>query len=222
MMAPYINRTVGGQVEQREPEQDSHNGSDACGGPGVGFCRPRTGADHPPRLRTPATEPALPQRGHGRCADTNDPIDTSTCQIEQRGGPPAGLICDIPVTLFVVGGPEFRGFLCRTEDDVEEEPQSQPQPLPPAPITQEGEQDSESGDIDQSFEVTGGGDNSNQCPALQGVAQTGNAQDELGLTQYASTADEFEFEEVGSTIESSPVSTTTCDQQANQAASAFR
>jgi hypothetical protein len=40
----------------------------------------------------------------------------------------------------------------------------------------------------------------------------------LPILQYASTADEFEFEEVGSTIDVSPKSTTTCDQQVNQAA----
>jgi len=74
--------------------------------------------------------------------------------------------------------------------------------------------------LDQSFEVTGGGDNSNQCAGIQGVANTGNAQNELGLIQYASEADDFEFEEVGSTITVSPVGTTTCDQQVNQAASA--
>jgi hypothetical protein len=40
----------------------------------------------------------------------------------------------------------------------------------------------------------------------------------IDVIQYASEADEFEFEEVGSTIDVSPKSTTTCDQQVNQAA----
>jgi hypothetical protein len=40
------------------------------------------------------------------------------------------------------------------------------------------------------------------------------------LIQYGSTADDFEFDEVGSTITTSPANTTTCDQQVNQAASA--
>jgi hypothetical protein len=35
-----------------------------------------------------------------------------------------------------------------------------------------------------------------------------------------SEADDFEFEEVDSTIEESPTNTATCDQQVNQAASA--
>ena len=89
-----------------------------------------------------------------------------------------------------------------------------------AQIGQEGEQETESGDVDQSFTVTSEGDNSNQCAGIQGVANTGNAQNQTGLIQYGSDADDFEFDEVGSTIEVSPTNTTTCDQQVNQAASA--
>src|ERR687893_1430589 len=89
-----------------------------------------------------------------------------------------------------------------------------------AQIGQESEQESESGEVDQSFEVSGTGDNSNQCAGIQGVANTGNAQNQLDILQYGSEADEFEFEEVGSDVEVSPSSTTTCDQQVNQAASA--
>jgi hypothetical protein len=86
---------------------------------------------------------------------------------------------------------------------------------------QDSEQDADSGDVDQAFDVTGGGDNSNQCPNVQGHAQTGNAQNQTDLLQYASTADDFEFDEVDSTIDTSPTNTATCDQQVNQAASAF-
>ena len=89
-----------------------------------------------------------------------------------------------------------------------------------AQIGQEGEQETESGDVDQSFEVAGSGDNSNQCANIQGVGQTGNAQNQIDLIQYGSEADDFEFDEVGSTITTSPVNTATCDQQVNQAASA--
>ena len=89
-----------------------------------------------------------------------------------------------------------------------------------AQIGQETEQDGESGEVDQSFEVVGGGDNSNQCAGIQGVANTGNAQNELGLIQYASETDDFEFEEVGADIAVSPANTTSCEQQVNQAASA--
>ena len=89
-----------------------------------------------------------------------------------------------------------------------------------AQVNQETEQEAESGDVDQSFTVTGEGDNSNQCVGIQGVGNTGNAQNVIDVIQYGSTADDFEFEEVGSTIDVSPANTTTCDQQVNQAASA--
>ena len=87
-------------------------------------------------------------------------------------------------------------------------------------INQESEQDADSGDVDQSFTVTSSGDNSNQCVGIQGVANTGNAQNQTSLIQYGSEADDFEFDEVGSTITVSPTNTTECDQQVNQAASA--
>jgi hypothetical protein len=88
-------------------------------------------------------------------------------------------------------------------------------------IAQESEQESESGDVDQTFDVSQTGDNSNQCAGIQGVANTGNAQNQTSLIQYGSESDDFEFDEVGSSIEVSPENSTTCDQQVNQAASAF-
>ena len=93
-----------------------------------------------------------------------------------------------------------------------------------AQISQEGEQEADSGEVDQDFTVTGGGDNSNQCANVKGVANTGNAQNQLDLIQYGSTADDFEFEEVGSDLTVNPNEDVdevfTCDQQVNQAASA--
>ncbi len=89
-----------------------------------------------------------------------------------------------------------------------------------AQIGQETEQEGESGELDQSFEVTGSGDNSSQCVGIQGVGNTGNSQNVIDLIQYGSEADDFEFEEVGSTIDVSPTNETTCDQQVNQAATA--
>jgi hypothetical protein len=81
--------------------------------------------------------------------------------------------------------------------------------------------------------VTGSGDNSIQCAGIQGVANTGNAQNLIGVVLLDEDDDfdgdgrldqnrdgGFEFEEVGSTIEMSPESSTRCDQQVNQAASA--
>ena len=89
-----------------------------------------------------------------------------------------------------------------------------------AQVGQEGEQETESGEVDQEFSVTGEGDNSNQCANIQGVAQTGNAQNQIDLLPVFSVADDFEFDEVGSSIDESPTNTATCDQQVNQAASA--
>src|SRR5215210_7293818 len=89
-----------------------------------------------------------------------------------------------------------------------------------AQVTQEDEQEGESGEFDQNFEVTGSGDNSNQCAAIQGAGNTGNSQNVIDLIQYASETDDFEFEEVGSDITVSPTNTTTCTSEVNQAASA--
>ena len=89
-----------------------------------------------------------------------------------------------------------------------------------AQIDQDSEQEADSGDVNQSFSVTGGGDNSNQCVGIQGTANTGNAQNQLDVIQYGSTADDFEFDEVGADLSVSPTNTTECNQQVNQAASA--
>ena len=89
-----------------------------------------------------------------------------------------------------------------------------------AQVTQEDEQDGESAEIDQSFDVTGSGDNSNQCAAIQGAGNTGNSQNVIDLIQYDGLVDDFEFEEVGSDITVSPSNTTTCTDEVNQAASA--
>jgi hypothetical protein len=145
-------------------------------------------------------------------------------------------------------------------------------------LDQDVEQDAESGDLDQSFDVSQTGDNSNQCVGVQGVANTGNAQNQIGVidagdfngndfnngndfcedfdgNDFCEDLEEFcddfdgngicdfffddgrdrfddgfffgddddggfEFDNVGSTIEVSPINTTSSNQQVNQAASA--
>jgi hypothetical protein len=87
-------------------------------------------------------------------------------------------------------------------------------------LNQDVEQEAESGDVDQSFDVSGTGDNSNQTVGTQGVANTGNAQNATGILQLGGDADDFEFDEVGSSIEVSPSSTTDSEQRVNQSASA--
>jgi hypothetical protein len=87
-------------------------------------------------------------------------------------------------------------------------------------VTQESAQEAESGNVDQSFNASNTGDNSNQCAGVQGVANTGNAQNQISVLQNGSEADDFSFEDSGSSIEVSPTNSTSCDQEVNQAASA--
>ena len=86
-------------------------------------------------------------------------------------------------------------------------------------VSQETEQDVESGDANQNITVTGGGDNSNACQGVQGIDNTGNATNNTSVLQYANTDTEFEQDDSGN-FEISPSSTTTCDSKVNQAASA--
>jgi hypothetical protein len=85
-------------------------------------------------------------------------------------------------------------------------------------LTQDFDQEAESGDVDQSFDVSNTGDNSNQTVGIQGVANTGNAQNQIGIIQSGSDADDFEFDDVGSSIEVSPTNRTFSSQQVNQVA----
>ena len=87
-------------------------------------------------------------------------------------------------------------------------------------IGQEASQEAESGEVDQSFESTSTGDNSNVCLAPSFVTNTGNAQNQIGLIQDSSIAGDFEFDEVSTDITVGGTNETTCNQQVNQAASA--
>jgi hypothetical protein len=55
------------------------------------------------------------------------------------------------------------------------------------------EQEAESGDVDQSFEVTSSGDNSNQTAGIQGVANTGNTQNQIGVIDAGDGFDGNDF-----------------------------
>jgi hypothetical protein len=100
------------------------------------------------------------------------------------------------------------------------------------------DQEADTGDIDQDFDVSNTGDNSNQTAGIQGVANTGNAQNQIGVFDAGNGFDDdffddhnrfffddddgdFEFDDVGSSIEVSPTNVTSSDQEVNQAASAF-
>ena len=88
-------------------------------------------------------------------------------------------------------------------------------------LFQTSDQQAESGDVDQSFLVTGGGANSNQCVGVQGVANTGNAQIELNILNVGGEIDDFELEDLESSLTVDPTNTTTCEQQVNQSATAY-
>ncbi len=119
---------------------------------------------------------------------------------------------------------------------------------PDRSVSHDVEQEADSGDVDQSFEVSGTGDNSNQTASIQGVANTGNAQNFIGVSD-GFFDDEFfndrffndrffndrfffgdfdgdgfddglQFEDVGASIEVSPEQVVSSDQEVNQAATA--
>ena len=91
-----------------------------------------------------------------------------------------------------------------------------------AQVEQGFEQETESGEVEQSSEISGSGSNGNQCVGVNGTTNTGNLQTESGSTQYASDIEEFEQEEIGDalTINEDQEFTTTCTQEVNQAAAA--
>src|SRR3954453_2108149 len=85
-------------------------------------------------------------------------------------------------------------------------------------VSQTPEQGVESGDSSQTFNVTGGGDNSNACQGIQGISNTGNSVNSTNVLQYASQG-EVGVKDSGN-FEISPSQTTTCKNAVNQAASA--
>ncbi len=106
------------------------------------------------------------------------------------------------------------------EDDIEESPaNSDSDEESAAGVSQETEQEAQSGEVRQSFTVTGGGDNSNQSTSVQGTANTGNAQNQVAVEQVDSSAEDIEIDG-GSSIEVSPEQDAQSQQEVQQAASA--
>ncbi len=91
-----------------------------------------------------------------------------------------------------------------------------------AQVEQGFEQETESGEVEQTFEVSGSGSNGSQCVGVNGTANTGNLQNQSGSIQYASDIEEFEQDEIGDslTINEDQEFTTTCTSEVNQAAAA--
>ena len=91
-----------------------------------------------------------------------------------------------------------------------------------AQVGQEGEQEGESGDVDQSAESSQTGDNSIQCVNDQLTGNTGNAQTQNQALQYASDGSPSPSGSAEITLNPNEDvdEVYTCDAQVNQAASA--
>jgi hypothetical protein len=85
-------------------------------------------------------------------------------------------------------------------------------------VSQDNEQDAQSGASSQGIIIEGPGDNSNQCIGLQPISNTGNAVNSTGVLQYASKGEVGVDDSGNLTI--SPSQSTTCDQKVDQAGSA--
>jgi len=85
-------------------------------------------------------------------------------------------------------------------------------------VSQDIEQDADSGDIDQDFSVTSTGDNSNQCVSTQGVANTGNTQTVGSFDLLGGDLDDFDIDDSGADIDVGGTNTTDCTSEVNQAA----
>src|SRR5918993_460223 len=87
-------------------------------------------------------------------------------------------------------------------------------------IDQDVEQEAESGDVDQSFDVSSSGDNSNQCVSTQGVSNTGNTQTVGSFDLLGGDLDNFDIDDSGADIDVGGTNTTDCTSEVNQAATA--
>ncbi len=81
-----------------------------------------------------------------------------------------------------------------------------------------GGQETESGEIEMSFEVSNEGNNSNQCATALQFGTTGNVQNAQGVLQYDSVADDFEFG--AGEFEFGPANEQACEQAVQQSAAA--
>ena len=87
-----------------------------------------------------------------------------------------------------------------------------------AQVSQDNEQEVESGEAEQETSVTGGGDNSTACQNVQSINNTGNAVNNTSILQYAN--DGAGAGVSGGNFEMEPETAVECTQEVNQAASA--
>jgi hypothetical protein len=89
------------------------------------------------------------------------------------------------------------------------------------PFAQEFEQeDVESGDVEPVVDISNSGDNANLAPTVLQSANSGNVQNQQGVVQYQSEADDIEFE--GSSIEIASELESDTTQTIHQSAAASR
>ena len=91
-----------------------------------------------------------------------------------------------------------------------------------AQVTQAIGQESESGDVTDTFTATQSGNNSSQCVTPEQFGNTGSLQNGQGVLQYNSTIKGpfGDIEQEGSTFTFSPTLTATCDQKVQQSSAA--
>ena len=82
------------------------------------------------------------------------------------------------------------------------------------------QEDVESGDVEPSVSISNSGNNANLCPTVLQSANSGNVQNQQGVVQYNSTADDIEFE--CSSITMAPEAAGSCDQAIRQSGAAGR
>jgi hypothetical protein len=127
----------------------------------VGQARERTTL-FVPSQPIPGTDGEVPPGGATvSCTDTpfvlfiaDGPITGGTCTFEHFGRPGGNLVCDEPTTLFLRPPPDseidddiaISAFVCSVPVEM--------QSSSPAPVTQEGDQESDSGEVGQSFDVS--------------------------------------------------------------------
>jgi LPXTG-motif cell wall-anchored protein len=80
------------------------------------------------------------------------------------------------------------------------------------------EEDVESGDVEPVVGISNAGDNANICAAIAQAANSGNIQNQQGVSQYLAYTDDIEFE--GSEIEISSELAQECEQSIRQSAAA--
>jgi hypothetical protein len=85
------------------------------------------------------------------------PTSGGTCDFERFGAPGGNFVCDDPTTLFIriIGGGiadiPISAFVCSVPEEEDAQTASSSSP---APVTQEGDQESEAGEVDQSFDIS--------------------------------------------------------------------